>query len=142
MPSGVQTHSCKATDIMSHRCLVAKTTQEPVDPFARRDEAPLHNDAALLTLAVAKLDFFSSHFPPGLKQGWKKVGFDSCREPEACKIKKKRKEKSPADALPCGPHPHPCLVHIHKCVCTGIYECEDGPFLPLKMTHKTDVLAT
>lgn len=35
-----------------------------------------------------------------------------------------------------------CSVHIRECVCTGIYECEDGPFLPLKMTHKTSVLAT
>lgn len=51
-------------------------------------------------------------------------------------------KKSPADALPWGPYPYPCLVHIHECVCTGIYECEDGPFLPLKMTHKTSVLAT
>lgn len=59
MPSEVQTHSCKATDIMSRRCLVAKTTQEPVDPFTRRDEAPLHKDTPLLTLAAAKLDSLS-----------------------------------------------------------------------------------
>lgn len=51
-------------------------------------------------------------------------------------------KKSAAHALPCGFFPFPCSVHIHECVCTGIYECEDVPFLPLKMTHKTSVLAT
>lgn len=51
-------------------------------------------------------------------------------------------KKSLADAPSCGAYPHPSLVHIHECVCVGIYECEDAPFLPLKMTHKTSVLAT
>lgn len=92
----------------------------------------------MLTFLVLKLD------PPfllvfllsdGLKKKKKRVSFTPSGEPEAPK-------KSPADALPCGPCPHPCSVHIHECVCTGIYECEDGPFLPLKMTHKTGVLAT
>lgn len=95
--SGVQTHSCKATDITSRRCLAAKTTQEPVDPFARRDEAPPHKDAALLTLAVAKLEGFFSlslSLPPGHKTGLKKKwGFYSCGEPEACKIKREEKRK-------------------------------------------------
>lgn len=27
-------------------------------------------------------------------------------------------------------------------VCVGVYECENAPFSPLKMTHKTSVTAT
>lgn len=56
--------------------------------------------------------------------------------------KKASLDKTPADALPCGVYPYPSLVNIRECVCTESYECEDGPFLPLKMTHKTSVLAT
>ena len=37
---------------------------------------------------------------------------------------------------------HISLVHIHKCVCPRIYECEDGPLSPLKMPHQTSVLDT
>ena len=54
------------------------------------------------------------------------------------KIFRKRRAHAPL----CASCPVPCSSHIHECVCTGIYECEDGPFLPLKMTHKTSVLAT
>lgn len=100
-----------------------------------RDEAPLDKRTVMLTLLVLTLHppFFFFLLSGGLKR--KRVSFTPSGEPEALK-------KSPADALPCGPYPHPCSVHIHECVCTGIYECEDGPFLPLKMTHKTGVLAT
>lgn len=66
------------------------------------------------------------------------IFFSSLHNSAELKVSKQRRAHAPL----CGSHPFARSVHIHECVCTGIYECEDGPFLPLKMTHKTSVLAT
>lgn len=124
----VQTHSCKAMDIMS----IDSLKQNNLWTCWSRIQ-----NGALVRRYTVKLT--PSGYSRSFYFWWVKYRRIGCF---ISAPSQKASLKSPADALACGTYPYPSLVHIHECVCIGIYECEDGPFLPLKMTHKTSVLAT